>query len=157
MIKHRNPLSLIVLALVISLGITTTTTCRAQGLGIDTPTPQTKLDVNGDFALRVSSKTLAAGANHNVTIPGASFVRITGPTANYTISGLAGGVDGKMVILFNNTPYTLTIEHQSVNSLAANRIIVSNEASDTIKKYGCATLIYSALDSRWVVVSLFKL
>ncbi len=127
----------------------------SQGLGINASTPATKLDVNGDVALRISSYVAVNGDNNNINIGSSSFVRITGPTGNFTITGIAGGVNGKMVILFNRTNSNMTIEDQST-STAANQIICSNNSNASIQKNGCATLIYSSTDSRWVLVSLYK-
>ena len=128
----------------------------AQGVGIDVSSPNTKLDVNGDFALRVGSLTLGNGTNHNIAVGSKSFIRISGPTNNFTITGISGGVDGKMIIIYNSTGHQMSITHQGTGSSASNRIICSNGANVNILPYGTATLIYSAIDSRWVLVSLHK-
>ncbi|MGK2860383.1 MAG: hypothetical protein ACSLE0_00485 [Chitinophagaceae bacterium] len=127
----------------------------SQGLGINAATPATKLDVNGDVAMRISSFTAINGDNNNINIGSSSFVRITGPTSGFSITGIAGGVNGKIVVLFNRTNSNMTIEDQTT-STAANQIICSNNSNASIQKNGCATLMYSSLDSRWVLVSQYK-
>ena len=123
--------------------------------GIGTTAPNTALDVNGDLALRVNSFTAINGNNNDITIGNSTFIRITGPTQGYNITGIAGGVDGKMVILFNNTTQGMTIEHQSTLSGVPNRIIVSGGLAKTVGGEGICTLIYSNADQRWVVLSIF--
>ncbi|MGZ8558099.1 MAG: hypothetical protein ACXWWC_07200 [Chitinophagaceae bacterium] len=127
----------------------------SQGLGINAAVPATKLDVNGDIALRISAFTAVNGNNNNINIGARSFVRITGPTANYSITGIAGGVDGKIIILFNKTGFDMTIADQTT-STAANQILCSNNSNAKIERNGCATLIYSSTDSRWILVSMYK-
>jgi len=129
----------------------------AQGVGIDVSTPNTKLDVNGDFALRIGEFIASNNNNHNINIGNKSFIRISGPNSStYTITGIAGGVDGKYIILYNSTSRDMIIANQSTGSAASNRIICSDGVSPTIKPNGTATLIYSAVDSRWILVSVHK-
>ena len=52
---------------------------RSQGVGIDSASPNTKLDVNGDLALRIGSYTASNGSNNNISIGAMSFIRISGP------------------------------------------------------------------------------
>jgi hypothetical protein len=127
----------------------------SQGVGINAATPNTVLDVNGDFALRISSFT-AGATNNNIVIGSSSFIRITGPGATFNINGIAGGVDGKMIILYNATSSDMYLNHQNTGSIAANRIICSDLANALVKRSGCAVLIYSSTDSRWIVVSTYK-
>ena len=132
--------------------LTISSSVFSQGVGIDITTPNTKLDINGDIALRIGSYT-AGGTNNNIAIGTSSFVRLSGPTGAYSISGVSGGVNGKIVILYNSTSYDLFINHESGSSVAANRIWCSDNASKTIKSKGCASLIYSSTDNRWILFS----
>ena len=78
-------------------------------LAVNTATANTKLDVNGDIALRQNSITLANGNNNNVSVGNYSFIRITGPNANFTITGISGGQDGRMLIIYNKSGQAMTI------------------------------------------------
>jgi hypothetical protein len=129
----------------------------AEGnVGIGTTTPNTKVDINGDIALRAGSYTATNGVtNHNIAIGARSFVRITGPTAAFTITGIAGGQDGKMVILYNATGQNMTIANLNANSTAANQILTMSVDVGTIGT-GNVTLIYDATAQKWIVTALMQ-
>ncbi|MBK8659328.1 MAG: tail fiber domain-containing protein [Bacteroidetes bacterium] len=123
-------------------------------IGVNTVTPAVRFDVNGDFALREGlSPVFANGVNSNVAVGATSHIRITGPTAAFSITGLAGGVNGKIITLINGTTFPMTISHD-VTSLAANRIYVPGGGSLVMdEQYSAVTLMYNSGLSRWVVQS----
>lgn len=122
-------------------------------VGIGTDNPQTKLDVNGDFALRRADITLSNGSNNDISVGGKSFAKITGPDAAFTITGIAGGQDGKVLILFNATIQNMTIANLSASSAAANRIVTMTGADRATTEDGTVTLIYDSDASKWLVTS----
>ena len=81
------------------------------------------------------------------------FKRLTGATAQFTITGLTGGSDGRLIILYNSTAQNMVLANQSGSSAAANRIITCTGASVTTTGAGIMMLIYSATDSRWILLS----
>lgn len=109
--------------------------------------------------------TLTSGENHNVNLSITSngcFLRIAGPTAAFTITGLQrdvtelGGVSGQCIVLYNATAFVLTLRSstsaQSANSSAANRLHLP--AIDvTIRAKGSMILVYSGTDQKWVSAS----
>jgi len=122
-------------------------------VGVNTVAPATKLDIAGDLSTRYSSYAAVNGANNNIVIGTSSFVRITGPTAAFSITGVAGGVDGKMLTIFNSTAQTITIANEGLTSTAANRITTLSSTGDiVIVGQGGVDLIYSVADSRWLVL-----
>jgi hypothetical protein len=123
-------------------------------IGVNTVTPAVRFDVNGDLALREGlSPVFANGVNSNVAIGATSHIRITGPTAAFSITGLAGGVNGKIITLINGTAFPMTISHD-VTSVAANRIYVPGGASAVFdEQYAAVTFIYNSGLSRWVMQS----
>jgi hypothetical protein len=128
-------------------------------LGVNTASPNTKLDVNGDVAMRESAMTFANN-NNNVNIGSTSFVTVTGPTANFTITGFQSGQNGKMLIVCNLTAFSMTVNHLDNNSNASNRIICENGANQTVGAaagFGCMTFIYSTSanggNGAWLLVS----
>ncbi|MBK7148408.1 MAG: hypothetical protein IPH78_06185 [Bacteroidetes bacterium] len=125
-------------------------------VGIGTTAPATRMDVNGDFAIRQASLTLANGVNDNVAISpfpnGNSYYRITGPTAAYSITGLLASGDGRIVVLQNTTTQTLTIKDQTTSSNLTARIMTGG-GDLAIGDSGTVTLIYSNTDNRWQVQS----
>jgi len=94
------------------------------------------------------------GVNNNLSLASASFIRINTPTANFSITGMAGGLDGRMLVLFNSTTYNMTIANNSGSSLLANRILTGTNADIVTVGQGAVTLIYSVNDFRWIVTSL---
>lgn len=128
-------------------------TFQGGNVGINTATPATYVDVNGDFATRYSSYTASNGSNNDIAVGTSSFVRFTGPSAAYSITGVAGGVDGKVIVLYNSTTQSFTVSNENANSTAANRIWTLNSAGDlVIAGKAAVKLMYSTSDSRWIVI-----
>jgi len=123
-------------------------------VGVNTVTPATYVDVSGDLATRYSAYAASNGVNNNIAIGTSSFVRITGPSAAFSITGITGGVDGKMLVLYNSTAQTFTLTNEGLTSTAANRVTSLNSLGDiVVNGKGAIKLIYSAADSRWLVLS----
>jgi hypothetical protein len=116
-----------------------------------TGTANTKLDVNGDLALRSNTITLVNGANNNVAIGGYSDIRIAGPTAAFNITGLAAGVNGKVVTLLNTTTSSFTVSNLNGSSTAANQIVTGTGADLAVAGSDSVSLIYDSTSSHWVV------
>mgnify|MGYP001591730221 CR=1 FL=1 len=122
-------------------------------VGIGTTSPNTQVDIAGGIALRSGAFTAVNGSNNNINIGGTSFIRITGPTAAFSITGIAGGVDGKVVILYNATTYNMTIANENTNSTTTNRITTLSGSGISTTGVGAITLIYDSTASRWIVTS----
>ncbi len=122
-------------------------------VGIGTTAPNTQVDIAGGIALRAGAFTATNGNNNNINIGGASFIRITGPTAAFTITGISGGVNGKVVILYNAATYNMTIANENTNSTATNRITTLTGSGVVTTGVGAITLIYDSTASRWIVTS----
>ncbi len=121
-------------------------------VGVNTQSPATMMDINGDLALRDTTVTFANGTNSNVSVGGYSFIRIVGPTGPFSVTGLSGGVDGKIVILYNTTTQNMTITNDAT-STAANRIYTMSGANVVTTGTGTITMIYSTTDQRWIVIA----
>ena len=141
---------LLLLFTMISLGL------QAQNLGVklaDGTSPNTTLDVNGAVSYREGTAlTLTNGANSNIALTDYSFFRITGPTAAFSITGFAGGNDGRVLTIMNNTSQVMTLTHQAT-STAANQINTGG-TNTTIAASGIATLYYNTNLSKWVVTAV---
>lgn len=123
----------------------------AGKLGLGNATPDTVLDVTGDAAIRQTSGSLSNGVNNDVSTSAKSYIRITGPTAGFSISSLANPFDGKIVILHNATTQAMTITNAAATGTAANRILTNTGADIVTTAEGSVSLIYSTADSRWIV------
>lgn len=110
-------------------------------------------DIVGAISLRFSTLSLSNGANNNVNTSAMSFNKITAPTAAFSITGVSGGTDGRMIILYNATTFDMTIANESASSTAANRITTLTGADVATTGGGTSILVYDAVDSRWILVA----
>ncbi len=116
--------------------------------------PAAGFDLRGSLAQRESRLSLSNGENNNVSLgTDAVMYRITGPSALFSVTGIAGGVDGRTILLHNPTGQAMTIKHNSSSSSAPNRIQVPAGADLTITGAGFLTFYYSTTDSRWNLVT----
>lgn len=105
--------------------------------------------------VRTNNSGFANGDNASVALGPYSYFKISGPTANYGIVGLAQGYDGRLAILQKNDAYTVTLKNDSgVEPVAANRIYTGTGADVTLTNNpGVIQLIYDGGSSRWVLIS----
>lgn len=113
------------------------------------------LPAGSDIAFgRYAVTSLANGNNAAVPVGTNIFVQVSGPTGAFTINGIAGGRDGKWIVIVNRTGQNMTIANDSgTDPTAANRIYTMTGADRTTTGDGSCTLIYSATDSRWLVLT----
>jgi hypothetical protein len=103
--------------------------------------------------LPVTTYTAVNGDTDNLVTSKSSVVRITGPTGGFGFTGIAGGVNGRVVTLINTTSQNMTIYNQNAGSSAENRIITGTGANIATTGSGAVSLIYLVDDSRWFVLS----
>jgi len=96
--------------------------------------------------------TLGNGNNNDVALLSGVFYRITGPTGTFNISGFDSPQSGRILIVFNSTAQDMTILNESINSVAANRILTLTGADVTLTGISAARFIYSGVDSRWILL-----
>jgi trimeric autotransporter adhesin len=131
------------------------TILQSGATGINTETPNAGLDINADLAYRQNDVAVANGVNNDVFPGFYSFIKVTGPTAAFSLSGFTGGVDGKILTVLNLTAQNMTIVSQTTSaSLAANRINTLTGADIVTVGNGSVTMQYSAADSRWMVIAV---
>ena len=70
------------------------------------------------------------------------------------ITGLANGVDGKILTLSNIGAFPITLANQSGRSAVANRIITGDGVDLRISPDGSATLYYDGASARWRVIAV---
>ena len=123
-------------------------------VGIGITDPVANLDIYGTQAIRSADMAFTGnGPFHNLVVPDMSFIRITGPTADFDLTGVAGGYDGRILIFFNDTNRKLRIRHSDNNSLPENRIRCRNMNDNNIEKNGACTLIYHGGIQNWVLLA----
>jgi hypothetical protein len=124
-------------------------------VGIGNITANTTLDVSGDFATRMTTYTASAGANNNVNFGNTSAVYVTA-SGNFDITGIAGGQNGKMLVIHNASGKEMTIVNQSNLSSSGNRIRTGAGLNMAIGDSGSITLMYQGvgdITSSWIVSS----
>ena len=104
--------------------------------------------------LPIGSFTASNGANNNITLPNKSFIRVTGPTGAFSITGITkpANPDGRVVILYNTTSQNMTITNDAT-STAANRILTNTGSDVATTGTGIVSLMYSVTDARWILLT----
>ena len=121
----------------------------AAGAVIFSEGPNIDMDVN------VSGSDL-----NNYTLGDNSFYKLVNASSAYDVTGFAGGVSGKYIIIINTTGSIQTFQQEDTASLASNRLVlgVANIPLDTNQTL---TMIYVTNltiggipgSSRWVLIS----
>jgi hypothetical protein len=107
--------------------------------------------LDNEVRLFKADLTLVNGANANVELPSvARYLRITGPSSSFSISGFQDGYEGKRLVLYNDTAQTLTFTNDAT-STAANRILTLTGADVSINGPGLAFFIYAVDELRWLL------
>lgn len=80
-----------------------------------------------------------------------SYLRLQPDTTGHILTGLAGGAEGRVVII-RVTDFDLTLAHESTASAAANRFDLPGNADLSIKDDEVAGFRYDAITSRWYLI-----
>lgn len=111
--------------------------------------PRTQ-EIIGAFALQGDISPAQITANQNnfnpTDLAGAAILRLNSD-ASRTITGLAGGADGRVVVIENVGSFDIVLADEDSGSTAANRFALSG--SITLLADTVATLNYDATSSRW--------
>ena len=121
-----------------------------------TVTGQIAFDSDGQLHLGRLDDTAVTGGNATINPDKATFVRITGLTADADIVGITGGVDGRMLYIYNNhDSWDLKIMHDSsLETTAANRIYTNTKADKGGSNgMNMGIFIYDSSASRWIMLS----
>ena len=129
----------------------TTDTKKLSASGVSVGTTGNDMSYTGSTVQPWVSLTCANGANTDKTLADGTNFYITGPTGIFTISGLTGGVDGRVIRLYNSVAFAMTIANDAT-STAANRFLTLTGADITTTTQGAFTFVYSSTASRWIQV-----
>ena len=99
-----------------------------------------------DSTINANQDNFTPGSLHAVT-----SIRFTSFTAGRTITGIEAGSTGELIILLNNTSFSLLLPNESGSSSAANRFRTPNAATHTVRRSGAAIIVYLA--GRWTVMA----
>lgn len=113
--------------------------------------------LNGQILIpQYANNSLANGNNAAVSIGTNSYVKVSGPSAAFSINGIAGGAAGRVVLLQNSTGQAMTLANDSgVDPTAANRIYTGSGADISITNNpAMVRMIYDGTLNRWALVSI---
>lgn len=103
---------------------------------------------------RYSLTTLANGNNAGLAVGTNVFVEVSGPSAAFAVNGIAGGRNGKWLVLLNRTGQAMTIANQSgVDGTPANRIETLTGADVPLSGTCSALFIWNSGSARWTLLS----
>ena len=113
------------------------------------PNPTVKQS-STEFALTSTLSPASFSTSQNNYNPAglstATVLRLTA-TASTTITGLAGGTSGRIILVLNVGSFQIKLLKESGSSTAANRF--TGVSDITMLPGGCAILAYDATSSRW--------
>jgi hypothetical protein len=101
-----------------------------------------------NFLLPKGTDYVTSGVQHDVALGTGSLFRYAG-SGDATFTGIAGGVDGRIVRVMNASGFALTVSNQNAGSAAANRIINETGADVVIASNANCELVYDSGASRW--------
>jgi hypothetical protein len=107
------------------------------------------------IAAREQQNTSFIGSGNNNDMGfanGKSFVSLQNAPSGGTITGMAGGVDGQYLVIWNQTAHALVFSNENGNSLSDNRMILPN-GNETIADNHSITFIYSGATHRWLEIA----
>lgn len=101
---------------------------------------------------RYNNTALANGNNAAVNPGTNTYFKVSGPTGAFTINGIVGGTDGRILLLQNSTGQTMTIANDSgVDSTPANRILMPTGGDTNITgNPGLVMFVYDTGLSHWI-------
>ncbi|HYE59427.1 MAG TPA: hypothetical protein VD948_13020 [Rhodothermales bacterium] len=88
-------------------------------------------------------------ADQNNYDPGAGYFFRLSSDASRNITGIAGGANGRKILLVNVGSNDIVLTNEDGASTAANRVITGTGASVTLAANDTAELIYDSTTARW--------
>ena len=112
------------------------------------------VDLGDDLEFARVNANLAAGDNNNVATGTVTVQRFTPTSAGSTVTGFAGGRDGRLIIAVNvqASAVDITLSHQNASSTNTNRIITPNQTDFVLTRGESCLLYYDGIESRWHVI-----
>lgn len=107
------------------------------------------------LSLTGSITPAAFGATQNdwapASISTATRVKMSATIASHLTGISAGQTDGRVLFLYNNGGFTITLDHDSASSAAANRFYYNSATNASLPNFATAILVYDGTLSRWLV------
>jgi hypothetical protein len=139
-----------------TIGALTGGTIASSTLTAPTMTGNVTIGSTGQLRHGRLDDTAVTSGNATLNPVNATFIRLTGLTADVDLVGISGGADGRMLYIYNNDlTYDLKIMHDSsLETTAANRIYTNTEADKSgVSGMNMGIFIYDSSASRWILLS----
>jgi hypothetical protein len=105
----------------------------------------------GDVYFRRGTDYSATGTTNDVAFGSGPVIRLTGASAQ-TITGIAGGANGRILTLINAGSNAATLSNSSGSSSPANQIITGTGSDLSLAAGASVSLVYDSGSSRWRVI-----
>jgi hypothetical protein len=139
-----------------TIGTLTGGTISGSTVSAATVTGIIAFDSDGQLHHERLDNTAITSGNATLNPDKATFIRLTGLTADVDLVGITGGADGRMLYIYNNDlTWDVKIMHDSsLETTAANRIYTNTKA-DKSGSLGMnmGIFIYDSSASRWILLS----
>lgn len=128
---------------------------HAQNVGIGTTDPRAKLDVAGDLILKSAELILADGntLDLDITTQKYNHYKLTGPTANFQISGIMAAEQDRIVTLYNRAGHSLEIYNDYATADLEKRILTGTGGTFAVYPGGSVTLKYDTAINKWEITA----
>lgn len=127
---------------------TNATITRSWALGV-----AGSVQTSGSTAFKQTTPTTLASSTNDYAIGIGTYFRLAA-SAPVNVTGIAGGVDGRQMIINNVGANNIVFTNEDVLSVAANRITTSTAGNLTIAPKGSITLMYDITNSRWIDIAV---
>lgn len=116
---------------------------------------------NGNLTLIGNLRNSVGSGNHSSNIGTLStsvgFYRANITVATVALLGIAGGVDGRVIVVTNVGSATGDVRNEDAGASASDRIITGTGASlNSWLTNGSVTLIYDGTSQRWRVINTYR-
>jgi len=126
----------------------------SQDLGGTYPGPLV-LQSSTTFALTGIISPTTIGADQNDYTPTglstANTLRLSASTPGFSITGITGGADGRLLVLTNVGSFPITLTDEGAGSTAANRFSLQDGTDLTLNPEDGCIIRYDSTSSRWRV------
>ncbi len=103
------------------------------------------------FSLRTPAQITGNVNNYAI---GQQVIQRVSASGAFSITGFAGGIDGKTIIVTNVGVQIITLKHADAGSAAANRMTLPNSADIILNAEDAAGLFYDDTTSRWRAIGV---
>lgn len=141
--------------LIIFISVINTLLSFAQNIGINNPNPNASLHLNGDLIFDPVSIIVTDTLINEIdvtTIKARNYI-LTGPVANFALSGISHGINGREINLANMTGHSMELYNDYLLTADSVRILTGIGSTLAVYPGGNVSFRYDTTAMRWVVIN----